>query len=269
MLSLENEWVIRLSILQRWPLDVALKQRAAFTLIPEFSCSERAETKPAVIGCFLCWLCKQRAWLKCERWLSAVPSGRSVASLRAACAEELQSDLLCHPDFGSCNFRFLLRFWKLPFSSPYKGHCVLERTQVFTPNPNRLHADQNSGSGEVALWCVITEGWQICFLACTLLELKANCMLRGLELFPNGKASNEIWHREGKKVGREPMCTNSPLPLKHIYSQANKTWCRLPYNGLQQQPSPWNFYFLFLNVKKMSFLLIPALQHAVWYVWVD
>lgn len=30
------------------------------------------------------------------------------------------------------------------------------------------------------------------FSACTLLELKANCMLQSLELFPNGKASNEI-----------------------------------------------------------------------------
>lgn len=32
-----------------------------------------------------------------------------------------------------------------------KGHCALERTQVFTPNPNPLHADINIGSREVAL----------------------------------------------------------------------------------------------------------------------
>lgn len=155
--SLGNGRVIRLSVLQLWPLDVALEQRAAFTLIPEFSCSERAETKPAVIGCFLCWLCKQRAWLKCERCVccgGAVPDGRSVASLWAACAEELelQSDLLCHPDFGSCYFRFLFGFWKLPLSSPAKRPLCIGTHPSVHPQPKpaaRWYKQWEQGGGFV------------------------------------------------------------------------------------------------------------------------
>lgn len=136
---------------------------------------EGVETKLAVLRCWLCWLCKQRTRLKCERCGYLLQQSGAIRPLSGyllglSVSKNLNLSQICFViltlALATFNFSlvsgsfFVILFWE--------GQDVSERAKGLTPNKTRCTLIKTVGAGRCVCGYLITKGWQICFSACVL-----------------------------------------------------------------------------------------------------